>query len=80
MIDGGLSDSTVTANDEELLEDMLLPVLTAGADTLILGCTHFPALIGTVERIAHRYGIRHVIDSAKAGGDLLIDVSRKLKL
>ena len=42
LIDGGLSDMTVTTADEARLEEMLTPVLTKDIDTLILGCTHFP--------------------------------------
>ena len=71
MIDGGLSDDTATKKDEEILEDMLLPVLTADIDTLILGCTHFPALAKTVGKIADKYGCIELIDSAKIGADIL---------
>lgn len=78
MIDGGLSDETVTEDDEARLERMLTPVLTRDIDTLILGCTHFPSLKGTIEKIASRYGIKSVIDSARVGAELLIEESRKL--
>jgi glutamate racemase len=77
LIDGGLSDETVTADDEARLEKMLIPVLTKDIDTLILGCTHFPSLKQTIEKISSRYGAISVIDSARVGADLLIEVSRK---
>lgn len=80
MIDGGLCDETATKEDKLHIEEMLMPILTSRVDTLILGCTHFPSLKKTVGRIARRYGISHVIDSAKEGANLIVDLSRKLKL
>lgn len=76
-IDSGLTDATVTAEDEGLIEGMLLPILLARPDTLILGCTHFPALIKTIEKLARPYGIDSFIDSARIGAELLINESRK---
>ncbi len=35
-----------------LLERHIAPLLAAGADTLVLGCTHFPFLRAAIERIA----------------------------
>jgi glutamate racemase len=35
-----------------LLERYLDPLLTAGADTLVLGCTHYPFLIPLIQRLA----------------------------
>lgn len=80
MIDGGLTDSTVTPREEEMLKDMLLPALTEGADTLILGCTHFPSLKVTIGKIAARYGVKHVIDSARVGADELIRSKKHKKV
>jgi glutamate racemase len=37
---------------EALLHRYLDPMLTAGIDTLVLGCTHYPFLIPTIRRIA----------------------------
>lgn len=71
MIDDGLSDVTVTKKDEEILEDMLMPILTADIDTLILGCTHFPALAGTIEKISAKHGKIRLINSAMVGADIL---------
>ncbi|WP_459204801.1 glutamate racemase [Ralstonia pseudosolanacearum] len=36
----------------ELLRAYLLPMLEAGADTLVLGCTHYPFLQGAIREIA----------------------------
>lgn len=72
MIDSGLSDKTVTEKDISELGVMLAPILSSGIDTLILGCTHFPSLKGTIGRIAEEYGITSLIDSAQTGAELLI--------
>lgn len=71
LIDGGLSDLTATEEDEIMLRDMLTPVLIEKIDTLILGCTHFPALACTIGRISEEYGKIQIIDSAKVGADIL---------
>jgi glutamate racemase len=34
------------------VESCLAPILDSGADTLVLGCTHFPFLIPLIERVA----------------------------
>ncbi len=72
LIDSGLSDSTVTEESVGKLTELLMPALSCGADTLILGCTHFPSLYSTVCRIARRHGIRSVIDSSKEGANTLV--------
>ena len=80
MIDSGLSDETVREDDEKRLEEMLKPILVKDVDTLILGCTHFPSLKKTALKIASRYGVTSIIDSALIGAELLTEASRKLNL
>jgi glutamate racemase len=46
----------------EVAEIYLEPLLDAGIDTLVLGCTHYPILRGTIE---HVVGDISVIDSAE---------------
>lgn len=41
-----------TVETQELLERCLAPLLDAGADTIVLGCTHYPYVLPHVERIA----------------------------
>lgn len=36
----------------ELVEQALIPVLEKGVDTLVLGCTHYPFLKDTIEKVA----------------------------
>ena len=71
LIDGGLSDHTATENDVKALEDMLSPILSENIDTLILGCTHFPALILTIGKILEKYSETEIVDSARVGADIL---------
>ena len=70
-IDSGLCDENITERVKIELEDMLRPILTADIDTLILGCTHFPSLVGSIKRITERYGEIKLIDSARVGADIL---------
>jgi glutamate racemase len=36
----------------DLLADLILPLLARGADTLVLGCTHYPLVRGLIQDIA----------------------------
>lgn len=36
---------------EELVEHHVRPMLDSGADHIVLGCTHYPFLTGTIEKI-----------------------------
>ncbi len=49
---------------EETLRQSLVPLLTQDVDVIVLGCTHFPALRSSVERVAGS-GVQ-IIDSGKA--------------
>ncbi len=69
IIDGGECDKKYSASTERMLYDLLKRV--AGADTLILGCTHFSSLSNLIKRIGKDYGIRHVIDAAKVGAEFI---------
>jgi glutamate racemase len=37
---------------EPLLQSFLAPMLAANADTIVLGCTHYPFVIDTIRRLA----------------------------
>lgn len=58
-LDGPRAYDTVKAS--------LLPLLSAGADTIVLGCTHYPFLLPTMARVSadHGYDVRF-IDPAPA--------------
>lgn len=48
FVEAGQTDGTEV---EEAAAEYLQPILGAGADTLILGCTHYPFLMSVLERI-----------------------------
>lgn len=62
---------------EKAVSVSLMPLLEAGADTIVLGCTHYPFLISTINKIAHEaFPDRDisVIDPAPAVARHLLDV------
>ena len=67
LIDGGLCDATAEKNDIKMLRRIILPLARKNTDTLILGCTHFPALYGSFVKVCHPLGIKNVINSAQIG-------------
>ncbi len=48
LIEGGFAASDETA---KVLKDYLKPLIAKKIDTLVLGCTHYPHLIGTIKEI-----------------------------
>jgi glutamate racemase len=64
----GLADcvesGAAEADLERLLKSFLDPMLAANADTIVLGCTHYPFVIDTIRRLAGPE--RRVIDPAPA--------------
>ena len=49
QVEGGVADNAITL---ALLEKYLRPALDAGADTIVLGCTHYPFLDAQIRQIA----------------------------
>ena len=47
-VEGGKKEDQAT---KELLKSHLAPMIDKGIDTLVLGCTHYPFLIKTIEQI-----------------------------
>ena len=43
------------AHAEAVVRESLLPLLEAGADTIVLGCTHYPFLLETLQKVADEY-------------------------
>lgn len=60
MIEDGLAES---AQADELVARYVVPMIEAGADTLVLACTHYPFLATSIERAAPE---AVVIDPAEA--------------
>lgn len=69
LVENGDLDSPHT---EAVVRESLQPLLDAGADTIVLGCTHYPFLLDTLRRLAGP-GIRF-IDPAPAVARHLIYV------
>lgn len=67
LLDGPEAESTVSAS--------VRPLLDAGADVIVLGCTHYPFLRPVIERIAGP-GVS-VIDPAPAAARHLLDVMQR---
>jgi len=65
LIEAGEVDTNDTA---VLLRAVLQPMLFQGADTLVLGCTHYPFVRPLIEQIAREEapGVVHIIDPAPA--------------
>jgi glutamate racemase len=58
QIESGELDSDAT---DAMLERFILPLLAQGADTLVLGCTHYPLVLASIERVLARAGAREVV-------------------
>ncbi|MCD8208936.1 MAG: aspartate/glutamate racemase family protein, partial [Bacteroidales bacterium] len=68
------------ASDDETVERSLRPLLDAGADTIVLGCSHYPFLLEELKKAAKRLAPeREVIfvDSAPAVADRLVNVMKE---
>jgi len=61
LIEQGLTDTPQT---ETLLRTYIEPMMEAGADHLVLGCTHYPFLIPSIEKIT--CGRLTIVDPAPA--------------
>jgi glutamate racemase len=44
-----------------MLERFIVPLLQQGADTLVLGCTHYPFVLAAIERIVADHAGREVV-------------------
>ncbi len=67
MVERGIADGSVTPSDRAVVARALLPILEGGADTVILGCTHFSWLEKTIADI----GGMNVVNAARIGAELL---------
>ena len=65
-VEDGARDGHLTKPLGTLLDEALKPLCTSGADTLILGCTHFPRLQGEIMKRVKKYGIKNAASSALA--------------
>lgn len=64
---------------EKTVRKSLLPLLEAGADRIVLGCTHYPFLLGILQKVAAEEGYASVrfIDPAPAVARRLVGVLKE---
>lgn len=79
FVERGERDRFVTRECLAYLEETLRALSGEGADTLILGCTHFPSLVGTISDIAEKYGVKYTVSSSLAGARTLLQKKELLK-
>lgn len=69
---------TSGAEAEAVVQNSLVPLLEAGADTIVLGCTHYPFLADTIKKVAAAHGADgnsfYLIDPAPAVARHLLEV------
>ena len=66
LVEQGL---TTGRQAEETILGSLQPLLDAGADTIVLGCTHYPFLSDTIRKVANETApgqVKEIIDPAPA--------------
>ena len=68
LVEEGWHDDPVT---EEVAQRYLAPLLEAGIDTLVLGCTHYPLLKPVLQRVAGPDVV--LVDSAEAVADVVAE-------
>lgn len=69
--------NTSGAEAERVVGKSLIPLLEAGADTIVLGCTHYPFLTDTILKVASDHfpaQVISMIDPAPAVARHLLDV------
>lgn len=74
LVESGAVEGPVARNE---VENCLRPILEGGADTLVLGCTHFPYLVPLIQDVAGP-GLR-VVDPAPAVARQVGRVARSRK-
>lgn len=67
MVESGVHDGHVGLSEREKIRKIISPILNCGADTVILGCTHFAALEGEIKNITGM----NTVNSARIGAALL---------
>ena len=73
-----LAESGVTTGPEALTtaEEYLAPIRAAGVDTLILGCTHYPLLIGPISYVVGE-DVTLVTSSLETAKDVYRELARR---
>lgn len=72
LVENGILDGPEA---ERTVKESLMPLLEAGADRIVLGCTHYPFLRNVIQRIAGPDAL--VIDPAPAVARHLVEVMKE---
>ena len=67
LVESGVHDGCIEFSAREKIRKIISPVLDCGADTVILGCTHFAALEEEIKNITGM----NAVNSARIGAALL---------
>ena len=59
------ADAELLPQTETLVRQTIEPIIAAGADVIVLGCTHYPFLRGVIDKVIGDRAVR-VIDSGEA--------------
>lgn len=59
------ADAELLMQTETLVRQTIEPIIAAGADVIVLGCTHYPFLRGVIDKVIGDRAVR-VIDSGEA--------------
>ena len=71
-----VENGTVTGEEAEaVVEKSVRPLIDAGADTIVLGCTHYPFLSETIRKVAGKP--INLIDPAPAVAKHLLDIMQE---
>lgn len=71
-----VENGTVTGEEAEaVVEKSVRPLIDAGADTIVLGCTHYPFLSDTIRKVAGKP--INLIDPAPAVAKHLLDIMKE---
>ena len=59
------ADAESEEQTESIVREIIEPIIEAGADVIVLGCTHYPFLRGVIDKVIGDRAVR-VIDSGEA--------------
>ena len=65
------SGRTYGPEAEKIVGHSLIPLLEAGADTVVLGCTHYPFLADTIKKVAAAYHADSNLNNIATGFNLI---------
>ena len=72
IVEDCASGEKINSGKIRIISNILAPLKNFNADTLILGCTHFPSLENIITPIAKRLGVKRIVSSVKAGADAFL--------